>query len=437
MEENFYLIQKELEWLNDFIQTRIERYFNPDSKRKIPTPIDLEDSFYGRFIYENELSFEERVVLALVLAVEVAPDILDVFLTKNKLYDTPFTEFGGERGDGGFVPTVQTALFLLAGDNKVEYIKALKFFEPQAKLFSSNILEFENFDSSKSLIRNKLSLSKNTLHLLLYAEALPQQYSLNFPATLQTTNYEWEDLVLPEYTMEHLKELDMWLKHSKTLLEDWHMSKSISQGYKALFYGSSGTGKTLTASLLGKKFNKAVYRIDLSQVVSKYIGETEKNLEKVFKIAEKEDWILFFDEADSLFGKRTQVSSSNDKYANQETAYLLQRIEECPNLIILATNLKDNFDDAFLRRFQSIIYFPLPDEEERLRLWKNGFSKEADLKNLDLEYLASRYELSGANIINVIRMASLIAIDNGTNEIKQEDVIMGIRREKYKEGKII
>ena len=146
---------------------------------------------------------------------------------------------------------------------------------------------------------------------------------------------------------------------------------------------------------------------------------------------------MFFDEADSLFGKRTQISSSNDRYANQETGYLLQRVEESSSLIILATNLKDNFDDAFLRRFQSIIYFPLPDEDERLLLWQKGFSQKANLEKVNLEKIANKYELSGANIVNVIRFASLMAINRNSTEIDEEDIIVGIRREKYKEGKII
>ena len=433
-------ITRELEWLKTLIENRIANYFQDDIELlDTKRDFDLPPSHYAEFIDKHNLTLDEQRVVILALASYISPHKLDIFLTKNKLYDRPFTEFGGISTTpyNSFIPTVQTALFLIAGDVKIAYIDALTLFSLDSKLFKLNILESSYIDGSISLIHNKLSITKNTLNLLLYGKEINHQYSLNFPATLQTTNYEWEDLVLPKYTMEHLDELDMWLKHGKTLLENWNMSKSINQGYKALFYGSSGTGKTLTASLLGKKFNKLVYRIDLSQIVSKYIGETEKNLEKVFKSADKEDWILFFDEADSLFGKRTQVSSSNDKYANQETAYLLQRIEECSNLVILATNLKDNFDDAFLRRFQSIIYFPVPDELERLKLWEKGFSKKADLEDVDLESLASRYELSGANIINVIRIASLMAIDSGTNKIKHEDVIMGIRREKYKEGKII
>ena len=151
-----------------------------------------------------------------------------------------------------------------------------------------------------------------------------------------------------------------------------------------LFHGPPGTGKTLTAGLLGKIAQKDVYRIDLSMVISKYIGETEKNLARLFDKAERKDWILFFDEADSLFGKRGQVKDAHDKYANQEVSYLLQRVEAYNGLVILASNFKNNIDEAFLRRFQSIIYFPLPAKEElELGLgWRVSWPKDQNLSGL-------------------------------------------------------
>ncbi|MEA3354650.1 MAG: ATP-binding protein [Campylobacterota bacterium] len=437
--DNATIIAQELQWLNLLIQKRIESYFQNESKGSIVDPPKIQESYYKAFIDKNKLDLYERKIILLGLATEISPNSLDIFLTKNKLYDMPFSEFGGipNSNYNSFVPTIQTALFLTAADDKSEYIEVLKLFDTSNKLFKNNILESDHLRAGVNLIHTKLSLTKNSLNLLLYGKDIEHEFSVNFPAKLLSTKYEWDDLVLSDYTMEHLKELDMWLDHGEVLLDEWDMSKYIQKGYKALFYGSSGTGKTLTVSLLGKKFNKKVYRVDLSQIVSKYIGETEKNLEKIFNSAQEKDWILFFDEADSLFGKRTQISSSNDKYANQETAYLLQRVEECSNLVILATNLKDNFDDAFLRRFQSIIYFPLPDEHERLRLWKKGFSKKADLGSVDLESISNRFELTGANIMNVIRTVSLMAISRSSTKIEEEDIITGIRREKYKEGKII
>ena len=437
--ENSEVISQELDWLNDLIKNRISSYFNNEIVELDVEPLELKNSFYLAFIKKHNLNLDERKIILLALTLEINPHLLDVFLTKNTLYDMPFSEFGGlpSNGFNAFIPTIQTALFLLAGANKKKYITSLKLFDLTNKLFKKDILDSSNIKNDISFIHNKLLLTKSSLSFLLYGKDINYEYGANFAASQLKTNYEWEDLVLSDYVMEHLKELDMWLDHGDTLLTDWGMDKFIKKGYKALFYGSSGTGKTLTASLLGKRYNKPVYRVDLSQIVSKYIGETEKNLEKIFLSAEQKDWILFFDEADSLFGKRSGISSSNDKHANQETAYLLQRVEDCTNLVILASNLKDNFDDAFLRRFQSIIYFPVPDENDRLKLWQKGFSKKADLSQLDLEYISHQYELSGANIMNIIRTASLMAINRGCNIIQDDDVITAIRREKYKEGIII
>src|SRR5699024_10733916 len=159
------------------------------------------------------------------------------------------------------------------------------------------------------------------------------------------------------------------------------------------------------------------YRIDLSLTVSKYIGETEKNLARIFDWASDKQWILFFDEADALFGKRTEISSAHDRYANQEVSYLLQRMEDYPGMVILATNLKSNIDEAFTRRFQSVIYFPVPGKEERFELWKNAFPKQITLHDsVDLEQLADQYELTGASIMNVVRYCSLMALDDGDTQ---------------------
>jgi len=261
---------------------------------------------------------------------------------------------------------------------------------------------------------------------------------MNFPAKLLSTKLEWSDLVLEDTIVEEITEIRDWIMYGRTLMEDWEMNKIIKPGFRTLFYGPPGTGKTLTASLIGKSTGLDVYRIDLSMVVSKFIGETEKNLANVFDQAQNKNWILFFDEADSLFGKRTQTTSSNDRYANQEVSYLLQRVEDYPGVVILATNLKANLDEAFSRRFQSMIYFPIPGSEQRLKLWKQSFSNSVILEeNFDLKEVADKYELAGGAIINVTRHASLMAIKRGNNVIAKKDVISGIRREFLKEGKTV
>ena len=438
---HYQLIKEEMDSLENIIHKRIKFHFSMIDDAFDYELSDLEghNNTYSNFIKKHKLSDEERIVFLLALSTEISPQILDPFLSKNTLYDVPFTEFGGLNNsmNRGFLPTIQTALFLLCGTDQTLILKSLTLFEEKSTLFKNNILSSANLSKNEPLIHLKLSLAKSTQHYFLNNAQNKYDYAREFPASLLESQYEWSDLVFSKYTKEHLEELEVWLMHHGELLNDWGMSKSLKQGYKALFYGPPGTGKSLTATLLGKKINKSVYRIDLSQIVSKYIGETEKNLEKVFLQAEEKDWILFFDEADSLFGKRTQVSNSNDRYANQGTSYLLQRIEDSKSMIILASNLKDNFDEAYLRRFQSIIYFPLPEKEERFVLWTKGFSPKASLKNIDLQEISSEYELSGATIMNVIRYASLMAIKKNTLEIAQSDVLQAIRREKFKEGKII
>lgn len=254
-----------------------------------------------------------------------------------------------------------------------------------------------------------------------------------------TTEMTWEDLVLREQTYSQINDIRIWLEYHKELEEDPVIRRKLKPGYRVLFYGPSGTGKTLTSTLLGKHFHKDVYRIDLSQVVSKYIGETEKNLEKVFSKAENKDWILFFDEADALFGKRSSVSNAHDKYANQEVGYLLQRVEDFHGLIILASNFKNNIDQAFVRRFNSIIHFPSPDASERLSLWQKNVPESISLeKNLNLKPFADKYELTGSGIANVMQYASLRAVSkNGKSVIGYDDIMLGVRREFLKEDKIV
>jgi SpoVK/Ycf46/Vps4 family AAA+-type ATPase len=178
--------------------------------------------------------------------------------------------------------------------------------------------------------------------------------------SLLTTDLSWKNLVLDKETMKRVEEIKNWVKHSSSLIPGKNIDKKLKPGYSSLFYGPSGIGKTVTAALIGRECNMAVYKIDLSTVVSKYIGETEKNLELLFANVKGKNWILFFDEADALFGKRSEVKDAHDKYANQETAYLLQRIEDYPGLVILASNMKGNIDEAFTRRFNSILHFPFP-----------------------------------------------------------------------------
>ena len=196
----------------------------------------------------------------------------------------------------------------------------------------------------------RIILDPEIVELLTVGKISKPVFSSQFPAELLETEMSWDDLVLPPSTKNQIREIENWIRYSDTLMEDWNFKRKHKPGFRVLFHGPPGTGKTLAATLLGKHTGQDVFRIDLSRVASKYIGETEKNLGQLFDEAEHKDWILFFDEADALFGKRTSTKGANDRYANQEVAYLLQRVESFPGLVILASNYKQNLDTAFRRR---------------------------------------------------------------------------------------
>lgn len=255
--------------------------------------------------------------------------------------------------------------------------------------------------------------------------------------TQLTTPLYWEDLVLSRSVLQALEEIKDWELHKKQILENWQLNKYLKPGYRALFYGPPGTGKTLAATLLGKELDLPVYRNDLSTLSTKYIGETEKNLQKIFEQSEQGKSILFFDEADALFGKRTTVQNANDRYANQEISYLLQRIEDFHGLVILSSNLKHNIDEASMRRLQNVIYFAPPSLAQRRLLWKRMFEDNFKLeKNIDFDKLAEEYELTGGELSEILRYCSLRAAQRGKKELKLEDILTGIKMQKRTSTKI-
>jgi hypothetical protein len=408
----------------------------------IPPPdLSSDTSIYADFVRYYNVTIAERLLLILALIPYLQPHLLDIFFSPKKNTGRGYTEFGGIKGNhhGGFIPTIETALFILAGNNLGERFRYYKLFEPDHFLSAHGIISLNRGSSElEPFYASSISISEEYVDFFTTGNLRKPQFSMDFPAKHLSTQMEWEDLVVDDITMRHLDELRIWLKHGPALYKEWGMSRKLKPGYKALFHGGPGTGKTLTAALLGKLYNLDVYRVDLSMVISKYIGDTEKNLEKVFKKAENKKWILFFDEADALFGKRTSISDAHDKYANQEIAYLLQRLEDYPGLVILASNMRNNVDEAFTRRLQAIIHFPKPQARERLRLWLNGFSPACNPPGTDeLERIAQQYDMSGGSIMNAIQYASLLSLNRNDNVITHDDIVLGIKNEYNKEGRTI
>ena len=245
----------------------------------------------------------------------------------------------------------------------------------------------------------------------------------------------WDDLVLPPDDVRQLRELAVRHRRRDVVYGQWGFPPLPSTGVVALFAGPSGTGKTLAAEVVAGVLGLDLYKVDLSAVVSKYIGETEKNLERIFGAAAAGDLVLFFDEADALFGKRSEVSDAHDRYANIEVAYLLQRLETYDGLVVLATNLQRNIDQAFLRRISVAIDFTLPEEPERKLIWSRAFPAAAPVSDLDLDFLARQFKVSGGIIRNAALGAAFLAADDDT-AITMRHAVLAMKREFQKMGRL-
>ncbi len=482
MDDNDYSLSEveettppEFEYLKNLIDYRL----NNPSGNNIPQMPAIENWYLPvkNFIKEHHFENDQAIATILLIALVHHADgeLFDHAIQDKLKTSGDFPEIGGVRGKNfrGFLPTGQTAVYLLAGDNLEKRKEVMHLFWSDQFFAKKKILWLEELIQGEPNMSGRIIMSQDYIDTFIHGKPAPPHFSISFPAKLIETELSWDDLVINNELKEQIKELESWIIHNDELMIKWGMQNRLRKGYRTLFYGSPGTGKTFTAGLLGKYTNKDVYKIDLSMIVSKYIGETEKNLELLFARAEDKGWILFFDEADALFGKRTSVRDAHDKYANQEVSYLLQRIEDYNGLIILATNMKNNIDDAFIRRFNSILKFPFPDAAERALIWEKSFPKnavflekpnskpeesnEANLTDkkksqpINIPESVKKYELSGGNIINVIHYASLKAVERknttkyseGEAEIKDEsiltiylvDILNGIRREMIKEGK--
>ncbi|CAM1362554.1 ATP-binding protein [Tenacibaculum xiamenense] len=443
VETNIKALLSEIDWLEMVIHHVISRYLEHEGDWCHWTDLDMpvvDDSVYHHWCEKNKVNQYQRLALALALAPQIKPEVLDIFFGKNQIYDRGFTEFGGiiDANHSGFLPTGQTLMFLATAIEPTLRNEVKSLFRSDGLFSTEQILSIESTSSYIPDLNGVLVLNKRWLRYFQTGKMVDIEQSIEFPAKRIGTQLEWEDVVLNDQVMDQIMELKTWLLYGETLMSEWELRKKIKPGYRTLFYGPPGTGKTLTVTLLGKVTNREVYRVDLSMIVSKYIGETEKNLSKIFDIAQYKNWILFFDEADALFGKRTEANSSNDRHANQQTSYLLQRIEDFPGVIILASNLKTNMDAAFTRRFQSMIHFPMPDVNERYQLWENAFSGTCVLHDdVDLWKIAENYELAGGAIINVLRFCALAAIQRNDTVVQYHELIEGIRKEFKKENRTI
>ena len=438
--ENTENIANAMELLRSLVRTRWQRQeIDAASGRGLANYIP-DGSPYARFMEQHDPTVAEYVVLALALAPHVAPELYSTILAEESNGPADAPAFGGVKGTNhrGVLPTGETAQFILAGADLGQRLLVQRLFAADHWFARKHILSLEPVPHGEPMMSGRLILDPEVVELLTSGSVARPQFSVAFPAEHITTEMEWTDLFLNATTKAQIDEIHHWIIHSDTVLGSWGMKKKIKPGYRALFYGPPGTGKTLTATLLGKHTGKDVFRVDLSRVVSKYIGETAQHLSRLFDKAEHKNWILFFDEADALYGKRTDVRDAHDKYANQEVAYLLQRIEGYNGLVILSSNQRGNIDDAFTRRLQNVVQFPMPRPEERLEIWRKTFPSQIALADdVDWRQVAERHELTGAGILNVTQFCAIDFLARRAERLDLRTLEAAIQREFVKDGRIM
>jgi len=441
MKNNTTNLQIAQDWLRNIIAGSLQLHTRQSDSFEVSL-LDFYKTETGlsKFIEQFNPNYEEFVMILLTIAPMLRPGFFNQIIAEYLPEGGEFPEFGGVKGQNhrDLLPTGETAQFVIAGDDLEKRLDVQRILSSDHWFSKKHILWLEHVPDGEPLMSGRLVLDPEIVEQLTTGTVSKPRFSIDFPAEYIETEMEWDDLVLHPKTLHQIKEIEHWIAHNHTLLHDWGMKKRIKPGYRALFYGPPGTGKTLTATLLGKYTGKDVYRIDLSRVVSKYIGETEKNLSHLFDKAVDKNWILFFDEADALFGKRTDIRDAHDKYANQEVAYLLQRIESYDGLVILATNQRGNIDDAFTRRFQAIIHFPMPGIEEREEIWRKAFPPQIEIAaDINWNQIAIRYELTGAGIINVAHYCAVEVLASKVFQLSLQLLETAIMREYIKEGKVV
>ncbi len=428
-----------LQYLRSYISGRLALHFGKTDDVTVDADAYWHDgSPFALWMEEQQPDADEYVCLLLALAPHLQPSFFDDIIREYLPDGSNFIDFGGSKSlhHRGTLPTGETMLFILAGNDVNRRVELQHRLLRGSTFFKKGILSLETVPYGEPMMAGRLVLAEETLEFWLTGHISHPRFSSEFAAEYISTSREWDDLVLNGHTLQQIREIEEWIKHHHTLLHEWQFGQRMKRGYCALFHGPPGTGKTMAATLLGKSTGLDVFRIDLSKVVSKYIGETEKNLSRIFDRAEQKKWILFFDEADSLFGKRTEIHDAHDKYANQEVGYLLQRIESYNGLIILASNFKANMDEAFLRRMQNVVYFPVPSASERYILWERSFPERVKLAgDISLQHISNEHELTGSNINNIAYFCCLKLISNQKEEITSPELLYAIRRELVKEGK--
>jgi len=423
----------EQQWLRSCIETRVSIVQNklPDASdiftlNPPPAIVPDEKSEYNRLLKRHQLNQEERLLLALSICNHYNPRTLNVFIQSPQLHlGARVVKTNNELS---LLPTAETFFFLVNGNRNADYRRLHHYFSPNHVFYRESILDLSDTPAGVSRFDGALNVSISYRDLLLYNEYQPPRFSSEFPAHLLTTKLNWNDLVLMPQTQNLLDEMKNRLVHEADV-RGWEtatgkLDDHMRPGMRVLLYGASGQVKTLTTALFGKLLKRDVYRIDLSAIISKYVGETSKNLRNLFDTAERKDWIIFIDEGDALLGMRADLSNSQSNTthnSNQDVAYILQRIETFDGIIIVATNLANNIDAAFERRFEGRIMYVALNPEKQMKVWNNVWPKKLKMEpgaNLDL--LLAQNSLSPASIVNVIQRIAIMMAEQNKTEVPAE-----------------
>lgn len=419
-----------------FLEERVNQITDDSQKIHLPVSnmnITYREDVYAELSERYPMSEEEQLFLFLLLLPLYHPEKMDVFTHELLRSHVSASLIGGcyQPPSRVFQPTFRTFLFLMGRNDQELY----KMIAPDHYFIRNGIVRLGEVPPGGLLTDVPLSFTEEYYHRFTSGDYEPRM-SAEFPAQKLSSTIEWKDLILSPRTQEHLNDLRIMIRQYDSLCKLPFAGRRMVKGIKALLYGEPGTGKTESVAILGAELNRPVYRVNISTVVSKYVGETEKNMENLFNMAEGRNWILFFDEADALFGKRSRVDSSQDRFANQQVSYLLQRVETYNGILLLATNKYLDMDEAFSRRLQFKIEYPKPNEEERTRLWKKFFENseiplQEDINFADLTWR----EITGGMLKNIFAYTLSKVRERGGAFILQEDLEKALYEEYYKERK--
>lgn len=409
-----------IEWFKQLSKTISE---NKDEFSIAGLPDHQNNTIFSYF-KDNNITPEQQLIIVILLLDIYFPEL---FLPFIKVYSQENTRgvIGGKLCEYSklYEPSVQTAIFLLAGGcpkKRLSYSFLLE--ESNNTLFADGIIDYKY--EKQTGLRAPVVLNEDFRLSLIGKNAPRLDTGDNFPARLSSTQIKFEEVILSETTLTALAPLFRYLKVRKEISSDAELSKAVRPCFMTVFSGFPGTGKTVAAKTIGKMYGLPTYSLDLSRVVSKYIGEFEKAIDKVFTRFSGKDCILFIDEADSIFTKRLEnIAEAKDKYINQEMAYLLQRIEDYNGVIILASNVanfKQQVDNAMIRRIRSIVQFPFPLSNERKQLWENAFPKQLKYEDKLFEKLADSFQFTGASIYSIVSEVVLYVIAEKVDVISFE-----------------